>query len=1045
MLARVNHFRWIVTVLTVLSCALSACGGGHSGIAPPSIATQPANASVTDGQSGSFTVTAGGSAPFSYQWHRNGVAIAGATSATYTIPAVSYARDTGAQFNVFVTNNASTVSSGEATLTVIPVAPTMTSAPQSQTLTAGATASFSATASGTTPLTYQWNKNGVPIPDGIDSTFYDLDVALADDGAQFTLTVTNIAGSVTSNLATLNVQLAPPSIVTQPHSQMVFTGSPATFVVVAGGSGLLHFQWRRNGAPIAGATSAIYVTPATSLADTGTNFDVVVTNSAGTVTSAGAVLTVASINVPPSIVTDPQNVAAKVGDSATFSVAAAGTQPLAYQWQRNGVNIAGATNSSFTLSPLALVDDQAHFAVIVSNIAGSAPSQSALLTVTAVPTGGIDLIAGQLGGAGNLDGLGGAARFFGPEAVTLDAAGTVFVVDTNSSTIRSISPLGLVKTVAGAKPGYIDGVGASAQFNYPQGIAADGAGNLYVADTANQLIRKISSTGAVTTLAGTVGVGGAVDGTGTAAKFAYPQGLATDSAGNIYVADSGAATIRKVTPVGVVTTLAGSPGVTGTADGTGAAARFNHPDAVVVDATGNVFVADTENDTIRMVTPAGVVTTLAGTAGTAGWVDGTGAAAQFDHPHSLAVDSNDNVFVADTFSNSIRMVTPAGVVTTIAGHAYTTGFADDNGMAALFSNPWGIAIDNAGTLYVSDFSNDTVRKIDVAATVTTLAGNAPHPGAADGSGSSAQFDAPQAAAADSAGNIYVADSGNSIIRKITPAGVVTTLAGTAGASGATDGTGAAAQFDEPEGVAVDATGNIYVVDTGNSTVRKITPAGVVTTLAGTAGATGTADGIAGAARFNGPQGIAVNSLGTVYVTDTGNNTLRAITSAGVVTTLAGTAAAGATDGTGAAAQFRGPRGITVDTAGNVYVVDSGNFTIREVTAAGVVTTLAGSAGFAGNANGIGAGARFSTPTGIAIDAGGNLYVMDSLYRIVRKIAAGGVVSTVAGVPGAHGVRLGALPGSFNNPVGIAVLPGMATTTLVVPDEGENAVLRLALP
>ena len=214
-------------------------------------------------------------------------------------------------------------------------------------------------------------------------------------------------------------------------------------------------------------------------------------------------------------------------------------------------------------------------------------------------------------------------------------------------------------------------------------------------------------------------------------------------------------------------------------------------------------------------------------------------------------------------------------------------------------------------------------------------------------------------AVDAAGNVYVADTGNDTIRKITPAGVVTTLAGTAGQAGSADGTGTAARFNEPDGVAVDAAGNVYVADTNNDTIRKITPAGVVTTLAGTAGQAGSADGTGAAAQFNAPEGVAVDGAGNVYVADTGNDTIRKITPAGVVTTLAGTAGqVGSADGTGSAARFNDPDGVAVDGAGNVYVADTINDTIREITPAGVVTTLAGSPGQYGSADGTGAAAQF---------------------------------------------------------------------------------------
>ena len=327
----------------------------------------------------------------------------------------------------------------------------------------------------------------------------------------------------------------------------------------------------------------------------------------------------------------------------------------------------------------------------------------------------------------------------------------------------------------------------------------------------------------VTTLAGSAGFDGSADGTGSAARFTFPRSVAVDSSGNVYVADTYNHTIRKVTPGGVVTTLAGSAGVVGSADGTGSAARFNQPGGVAVDSSGNVYVADFYNHTIRKVTPSGVVTTLAGTAGVEGSADGTGSEARFYYPNGVAVDSSGNVYVADYINQTIRKVTPEGVVTTLAGSAGFSGSADGTGSEARFTFPLGVAVDSSGNVYVADFYNHTIRKVTPSGVVTTLAGTAGVEGSADGTGSEARFYYPNGVAVDSSGNVYVADYINQTIRKVTPEGVVTTLAGSAGFSGSADGTGSEARFNHPLGVAVDSSGNVYVGDTDNSTIRKVTP------------------------------------------------------------------------------------------------------------------------------------------------------------------------------------------------------------------------------
>jgi sugar lactone lactonase YvrE len=541
----------------------------------------------------------------------------------------------------------------------------------------------------------------------------------------------------------------------------------------------------------------------------------------------------------------------------------------------------------------------------------------------------------------------------------------------------------------------------------------------------------ITPAGVVTTLAGTAGQAGSVDGTGSAARFNEPSGVAVDSAGNVYVADTNNDTIRMITPAGVVTTLAGTAGQSGSAYGTGSAARFNGPVGLAVDGAGNVYVADVVDNTIRKLyipsvsaqsgltgtSSVAVTATLAGlmpdttyyyqVLGTnaAGTTEGailsfTTAPAVATHAPSgttmpaTGITSTGAMLNGSVNPNGSRTGTyfqystdaslPANVVTTLAGAPGQIGSADGSGSAALLVYPGGVAVDGAGNVYVAD-GNHTVLKITPAGVMTTLAGAAGQVGIVDGAGSAARFDGPSSVAVDGAGNVYVVDGFNFTIRKITPNGVVTTLAGSPGQRGSTDGIGSAASFAYPDGVAVDSAGNIYVADTVNDTIRKITPAGVVSTLAGSAGQPGSDDGTGSAARFNYPAGVAVDSTGNVYVADSGNDTIRVITPAGVVTTLAGVPGqTGSADGTGSAARFNGPDGVAVDGAGNVYVAD--NNTIREITPAGVVTTLAGSPGEFGSADGTGSAARFNDPLGVAVDSAGNVYVADEGNDTIRTLS-----------------------------------------------------------
>src|SRR5437588_661426 len=339
--------------------------------AAPTITTQPANQAVTVGQTATFSVVATGTSPLSYQWQKNGTAISGATSASYTTPATT-SSDNGAKFVVVVSNSAGSVTSNAATLTVnAAAAPSITTQPANQTVTVGQTATFTVVAAGTAPLGYQWQKNGTAISRATSASYTTPATTSSDNGAKFVVVVSNSAGSTTSNAATLTVNAA---------------ATAPTITVVAAGTAPLGYQWQKNGTAISRATSASYTTPATTSSDNGAKFVVVVSNSAGSVTSNAATLTVSATAVAPTITTQPANQTVTVGQTATFTVVATGTTPLGYQWQKNGTAIRGATSASYTTPATTSTDNGAQFRVVVSNVAGNVTSNAATLTVNAAGT-----------------------------------------------------------------------------------------------------------------------------------------------------------------------------------------------------------------------------------------------------------------------------------------------------------------------------------------------------------------------------------------------------------------------------------------------------------------------------------------------------------------------------------------------------------------------------------------------------------------------------------------------------------------------------------
>lgn len=650
-------------------------------------------------------------------------------------------------------------------------------------------------------------------------------------------------------------------------------------------------------------------------------------------------------------------------------------------------------------------------------------------------TGSVTTFAGVL--PGSEDGTGTAARFTFPTGVTSDGT-NVYVADSGSNTIRKVNiATGMVTTIAGkaGTTGFADGIGVAARFVNPDGIATDGS-NLYVADSGNNTIRKIViATGDVTTLAGTPQASGSTDGSLTAARFMMPRGIATDGT-NLYVTDTGNHTIRRITlATGEVTTLAGTAGTAGSTDGIGTAAHFNAPRGIATDGV-KLYIADSGNSTVRQIVIATrAVTTLAGTAGVIGHTDGTGSAALFHYPVNVTTDLV-NVYVTDVNSFEIRKIAIAtGDVTTVAV-SLTAGDADGTFSTGTFYSPWGITWEG-GNLYTCDSWNRTVRKVAIATgAATRLAGFSPT-GYNDGSRASARFNSPSGITTDGS-SLYVTDLINSTVRKIAIAtDEVTTLAGTAGTYGSANGTGVSATFKYPSGIATDGT-NLYVSDS-YSAIRKVHLAtGSVTTLAG--GNIGSADGVGTEAGFNGPIGVTTDGT-HVFVADYGNHTIRKIVIAtGVVTTLAGSAGIpGSADGTGAAALFKNPTGVATDGT-SVYVTDWGNGTIRKIEiATGKVATFAGTPGILGHIDGTGTAALFQKPYGITSD-GTSLYVADPASSTIRKIVIStGVVTTLAGAAGRSGYTDGTETAAlFDGPTGITT----DGVSLYVTDSYNNTIRKI---
>lgn len=623
-----------------------------------------------------------------------------------------------------------------------------------------------------------------------------------------------------------------------------------------------------------------------------------------------------------------------------------------------------------------------------------------------VPSGSTytqSLLAGTNFATGHADGEALSSKFYGARGMAFDKDGNLYVADEFNNVIRKISTTGIVSTYAGTVSvgGYADGPATSAIFRNPRGVTVDKSGNVYVSDAANHRIRKIDTNGQVSTVAGS-GSGGLSDGVGTAAAFYTPSGIALDDEGNLYVTDAYLNnTIRKIDVNGKVSTVAGA-GSAGYINAVGRDAKFSTPIDVVVTKTGTILVCDKDNHSIRSINQSGFSIYPTLPAGlnmdSTGTISGTptfpikktrftiiGKNASGSDTAYIDIEVLDRLqapaisyavssqsYKINTAINPLTVTNSGGAipekmiynVTTFAG---TGAFGSTNGnrLDATFGNPWDLVMDKRGNMFIADYGNRLIRKIDTAGVVTNFA----------------SVTYLTHIAIDGFNNLYVSDG--DVLRKISPQGDKSILAGSIYGSGYVDGAGTDAKFNFPRGLAVDDSGYVYVADYGNHRIRKISPAGEVTTLAGNGNGNST-DGVGTNASFNGPRGLSIDADGNLYVSDLYSHLIRKVSPAGTVTTIAGSTI-GFKDGAALNAQFKAPNGLVFDKAGNLYITDENNNRVRMLNTLGNVTTIAGE-GTRGYGDGLGTAAKFYSANGEMINPlDGDLYVADGGANAIRKI------------------------------------------------------------
>ncbi len=639
-----------------------------------------------------------------------------------------------------------------------------------------------------------------------------------------------------------------------------------------------------------------------------------------------------------------------------------------------------------------------------------------------------------------------------PRAVVVDKAGNAYFTSLHS--VFKLDQNGNLTKIAGiARAGFSGdgGPATAAQLSSPGGLAFDSAGNLFIADAGNNRIRRVSAAGMIVTVGGSGAAGFSGDGgPAVSAAFSAPQGVAVDSSQNVYVADTGNNRVRRIAASGVVTTFAGTGVAAASGDGAAAVSAGLSAVSVALDGLGNVYVSDALNFRIRRILPTGIITTAAGS-GVQGYYGDGGAAtaAQIAGAGQMTVDKFNNVYFADTGNGTIRELhVDPDYLSTVAGIGQN-GYYGDGGPAisAALAYPQGVALDSDGDVIIADSANYRLRVVPPDGSIFNAAGNGSLSFSGDaGPALSAQLNNPEGLAIDTSGNIYFADTGNNVIREVSPAGTVSRVAG-AGPSGFSPDGGAAlsALLAGPRSIALDSAGDIFIADTINNRVREVS-AKLINTVIGGGSAFYAGDGGAPLNAGISTASVALDAAGDLFIGDPVNFRVRELSADGTVSTVAGSGTRGYSgdNGPAASAQLSAVRGIAVDLSGNLYIADAGNNVVRKVSSTGTITTVAGTGapGFSGD-GGQASKAQLSSPSGVAIDSAGDLFIADTGNNRVRMVLPSGVIATIAG----NGVASYSGDGGFSAAASLnapyAVAAGRSGA-VYVSDSGNNAI-RLLTP
>ena len=603
------------------------------------------------------------------------------------------------------------------------------------------------------------------------------------------------------------------------------------------------------------------------------------------------------------------------------------------------------------------------------------------------PAGRLSVVAGDLKQGSPTPGPATSSNLSYPTGVAVDKHGDLYIADQGNNVVEEVSPAGRLSVVAGSgKQGPpTPGPATDSELNFPYGVAVDAQGDLFIADSVNNVVEEVTPAGRLSVVAGTGKGGLPTPGPADSSALAGPEGVAVDAHGDLFIADFLNNVVEKVTPAGRLSVVAGNgarrPGAPGPATGS----ELERPSGVAVDSHGDLFIADLADNVVEKVTPAGRLSVVAGDGKLGLATPGPAISSDLSYPTGVAVDAHGDLFISDEGFSVVEEVNPAGRLSVVAGIADQSGRPTPGpATRSDLGNVHGVAVDAVGNLFIADGSG-VVEKVNPAGRLSVVAGDfragQPTPGPATRSGLG-----PSGVAVDAHGDLFIADSSNNVVEEVNPAGRLSVVAGDGRRGPPTPGPADTSRLDDPLSVAVDAQGDLFIADQGNNVVEEVTPAGRLSVVAGDGKRGPPTPGPADSSRLDGPWSVAVDAQGGLFIADTGNNVVEEVTPAGRLSVVAGDGKRGPpTPGPADSSELDGPTGVTADAHGDLFIADQGNNVVEEVTPAGRLSVVAGDGEEGPPTPGPADSSRLLAPADVAVGAHGDLFIADQGNGDVEKV------------------------------------------------------------